>query len=182
MTSADIEAVNDSKPDFAGFVFASGRHQISLKQAIELRKQLDPSIVSVGVFVNAPLKDMITAVNTGAISIVQLHGDETETTVRTLQISGVKVIQVFKLPTKNKLETSADYLMLDSGSGDGDVLNWKKLKITPDILAGAIDIHNVRNAIETVDPRIIDISRGVETNNTKDSNKIRQIVELTHKL
>ena len=59
-TIEDIEAVNRWKPDFAGFVFASGKRQITPGQAAELRRALDPKIQAVGVFVNAPLKEMRT--------------------------------------------------------------------------------------------------------------------------
>ncbi|WP_334330263.1 phosphoribosylanthranilate isomerase [Companilactobacillus sp. HBUAS59699] len=182
MTMEDIKAVNQAKPDLAGFIFAGGRHHINLDQAIRMRQQLDRTIPSVGVFVDASIKEMLDAVKSGAISIVQLHGSETEDTVKLLQSSNIKVIQVFKFPTKNVLKTSADYLMVDSGSGDGDALDWNNLKITPDILAGAINSNNVYKAINIVNPKIIDISRGVETNGKKDAIKIKQIVNMVHKL
>jgi len=180
MTVEDIDDVNQAQPDLAGFIFAGGRHHVSLEQAIKLRQRLDSQIQSVGVFVDAPIEEILKVVDSGAISIVQLHGDESEDMVHVLQNLGIEVIQVFKLPTKRILKTGADYLMVDSGSGDGEALNWNQLKITPDILAGAIDINNVYEAINIVKPKIIDVSRGVEINGKKDCGKIKQIVNAVH--
>ncbi|APX72347.1 phosphoribosylanthranilate isomerase [Companilactobacillus allii] len=177
MTIEDIDAVNQAKPDFAGFIFAGGRHHIDLDQAIKLREHLDPRIISVGVFVDAPIEEILKAVNSGAISIVQLHGNESEEVVDYLHDKNIKVIQVFN-PTDEKFNTGADYTMLDSDSGE--ILDWKNLLIIPDILAGSINSANVDKAIKIVKPKIIDVSRGVETNGKKDINKIRQIVNEVH--
>lgn len=182
MTIADIQAVNQAHADFAGFIFADGRHHISLEQALKLRTELDTNIPSVGVFVDASMSEMLKVVNSGAVSIVQLHGNESEETITILHNHGVKVIQVFKSPQSKVLRTQADYLMVDSGKGDGQKLNWNNLQTTPDILAGAIDLNNVDEAIEQVHPQIIDVSRGVETDNKKDPLKIKQIVNRVHEL
>ena len=51
----DIEAVNRLKPDFAGFVFAKSKRQVSVEAAARLKKQLDPEIKTVAVLVNMPV-------------------------------------------------------------------------------------------------------------------------------
>lgn len=66
----DAQFVNDARPDLAGFVFAPSKRQIKLKQAIRLRQLISDDIPTVGVFVNAPLVEMVDAVKSGAISIV----------------------------------------------------------------------------------------------------------------
>lgn len=184
MTVDDIQAVNEAKPDLAGFIFAQGRHQISLEQALKMRKSLDPSIKSVGVFVNAPIEEMLTIYDSGAISMIQLHGQEDETTVQTLQAHNIPIINVFK-PNVSQPKTSAEYVMLDSGSGNGKLVDWKKLQLKnnrPLIIAGALDFSNVQAAIKITDPVYVDLSRGVETNGVKDPKKIKQIVKLVHSL
>ena len=50
-TKGEAEILNRWQPDFAGFVFAEGKRQISLEKAIELKAILSPQIKSVGVFV-----------------------------------------------------------------------------------------------------------------------------------
>lgn len=85
MNLDDIKAINQAKPDLAGFIFAGGRHHLDLAQALKMRQALDPSIKSVGVFVNAPVTEMVEAVESGAVSLIQLHGQESEDTVKQLQ-------------------------------------------------------------------------------------------------
>ena len=183
MTSQDIAAVNRAQADLAGFIFAKGRHQIDLTTALKLRQRLDPTIPSVGVFVNAPLTEMIQAFDSGAISIIQLHGQEDETVVKALQERQIPVIQVFK-PT-SKPQTNANYLMFDSGAGNGTLVDWKKSSVKskqPLIIAGALDITNVQAAIKTIKPAYVDLSRGVETDGHKDPKKVSEIVSLVHQL
>lgn len=182
MTESDIKAVNQAEPDYAGFIFAGGRHHVDLKQVLKLRKLLDPKIISVGVFVDASIDEMLEAVTSGAVSVIQLHGHESEELVEKLKSFDIKIIQVFKLPTEKAVQTNADILMIDSGSGDGQILDWSYLPVRPNILAGAIDINNVSMAIKQVAPDIIDVSRGVETDNKKDPLKIKQIVNKVHRL
>ena len=72
----DIEAVNRLKPDFAGFVFAKSKRQITVEAAAELKKQLDLEIKTVAVLVNMPVEEAAALANTGIADLLQLHGDE----------------------------------------------------------------------------------------------------------
>ena len=45
----DIDAVNELKPEYVGFVFAKSRRQITKEHAVTLRRYLDPEIQAVGV-------------------------------------------------------------------------------------------------------------------------------------
>lgn len=183
MTEDDIRAVNDAKPDLAGFIFASGRHQITLSTALDLRKLLNDNIPSVGVFVNAPIAQMLSIYDSGAINLIQLHGQESEETIKTLQSHHISVIKVFKPETIRP--TAADYLMLDSGAGNGQLLDLTQVHLNtnkPVIIAGALNIDNVASAIAQINPNYVDLSRGVETNGVKDPQKISKIVKLVHQL
>lgn len=68
--------LNELRPDFAGFIFAPSKRQVSLEQALEIRAALDEAIPAVGVFVNEPIENIVAIVESRAIQIVQLHGDE----------------------------------------------------------------------------------------------------------
>lgn len=184
MTLKDIHAVNQAHPDLAGFIFAGGRHHLELEQALKMRQALDPTIKSVGVFVNASLEEMLQVVESGAVSMIQLHGQEPESIVKKLQQENIPVINVFK-PKDLNLSTSANYIMIDSGSGDGKLIDWKQFKITTDkplFIAGALNQDNLANAINATHPDLVDLSRGVETNGQKDPTKIQQIVTKAHSL
>ena len=179
----DVQAVNQAQADYAGFIFAPGRHQLSLKQALKLRQHLDSHIPSVGVFMDAPLEEILQAFDSGAISLIQLHGNESEGAIKALHAKHVPVIKVFKPNTIRK--TSADFIMIDSGAGNGKLIDWQKITVKtnkPLIIASSIDSRNVQIAIKQVKPTIVDLSRGVETDGKKDPQKISQIVNLVHSI
>ena len=73
---ADIEAANEVKPDFIGFVFAESRRHVSDRDAARLKEHLDPEIKAVGVFVNDEPEHIAALVRDKVIDIIQLHGGE----------------------------------------------------------------------------------------------------------
>ena len=75
----DIEAANELKPDYIGFVFASkSKRYVTYEKATELKKRLLPEIQAVGVFVNEHPQEVAKRLDNGMIDIAQLHGDEDE--------------------------------------------------------------------------------------------------------
>ena len=81
----DIDMVNLLRPDYIGFVFAPSRRQISLAQANDLKRRLHTGIQAVGVFVDAPLQELLTVSRSGSIDVIQLHGHETEADILALK-------------------------------------------------------------------------------------------------
>ena len=79
----DIGYANEVKPDYVGFVLAEGfRRRILKERAVEFRRDLDPAIPAVGVFVNNSCEEVISYLQEGIIQMAQLHGDETEEDIR----------------------------------------------------------------------------------------------------
>ncbi|GAP02496.1 N-(5'-phosphoribosyl)anthranilate isomerase [Fructobacillus pseudoficulneus] len=74
MTAADAAIIIQAKPDYAGVVFAPGRHQVNQDQARMIRAALNPSIPLVGVFVATPIEEILAIAQAGIIQLVQLHG------------------------------------------------------------------------------------------------------------
>ena len=75
----------------------------------------------------------------------------------------------------------ADYLLLDSGKGSGKTFDWRLIR--KDLkkeffLAGGINSTNVKKAIEEFNPYAIDLSSSLETNDYKDENKIKELMEV----
>ncbi|MDO4962013.1 MAG: phosphoribosylanthranilate isomerase [Eubacteriales bacterium] len=73
----DCEFINEAKPDYAGFIFwPKSFRNISKETAAGLRKLISDDIKTVGVFVDESPEIIKEIVDSGAISIVQLHGAE----------------------------------------------------------------------------------------------------------
>ena len=76
----DIKAANELRPDFIGFVFwPKSKRAVTREQAAELKAELDPSIMAVGVFVDEDIEVVKALLNDDIIDIAQLHGREDET-------------------------------------------------------------------------------------------------------
>jgi phosphoribosylanthranilate isomerase len=184
----DIEIVNRYKPDYAGFVFADSKRKVSHNLASQMKGNLSPDILSVGVFVDADISEILELYDGGVIDIAQLHGSESEDYIRKLKENTndeLKIINAIEMSVeKNLLEyedSLADYLLLDSGKGSGKTFDWclirKDLK-KEFFLAGGIDASNVRQAIEEFNPYAVDLSSSLETDGIKDENKIKEIMEV----
>lgn len=182
----DIKMVNEAKPDFAGFILAKGfKRTISYEAARELKANLAQEIQAVGVFVNDDLEVVSKLLGEDVIDIAQLHGSEDEEYIRELRKCTSKpIIKVFKIETAADVEkavaSSADYILLDSGTGTGKRFDWSLLeKIErPFILAGGLSCDNIEEALENVKPYAVDVSSGTETDGIKDKAKIDKFVEL----
>ncbi|HIX14896.1 MAG TPA: phosphoribosylanthranilate isomerase [Candidatus Hungatella pullicola] len=188
----EIEAVNLCLPDYAGFVFAPGRHQISPSRAKELKSILSPSIPAVGVFVNSPVSQICSLADNGVLDLIQLHGNENEDYTRTLKklLPDIPVIRAFRILSETSEETfsnafsyPSDYLLFDTFTknqygGSGLAFDWSLIPPCPRpyFLAGGIGISNVEQAA-ALPAFCLDISSSVETRGKKDFRKIQQIIE-----
>lgn len=93
----DIDAANELKPEYIGFVFApKSRRYVMPEEAAELKKLLDPDIQAVGVFVNEVPKRIAALLNKGIIDIAQLHGVEDENEINQLRaLTDKPIIKAF---------------------------------------------------------------------------------------
>ena len=82
----DIEAANETRPDYIGFVFADSRRHVSDLDAARLKEHLDPEIKTVGVFVNDEPEHIAALVKDEVIDLIQLHGDENEHTSKSCAV------------------------------------------------------------------------------------------------
>ena len=176
----DIEAANEIRPDYIGFVFAKkSRRYVTYEQAAELRKLLDPAIKAVGVFTDPTISDVEELLANNVIDMVQLHGTESEHFTKAVKtLCKCPVIKTYKVKTVEDIrdaeESCADYILFDSGAGTGNVFDWNLLKEfrRPYFLAGGLNPDNVSEAVERLDPFCLDVSSGIETNGRKDKNKM----------
>lgn len=181
----DIEAANELKPDYIGFVFAPRSCRYVMEEKAEaLREQLDPNIAAVGVFVNEHPETIAGMLNLGIIDIAQLHGGEDEEYIKRLQVLTHKlIIKAFRIETEDDAmaaeNSSADYVLLDSGSGGtGTVFHWKLIENIrrPYFLAGGLNVQNAGEAVRKLKPYGVDVSSGIETDGSKDREKMKAFV------
>lgn len=177
---ADIEAANALKPDFIGFVFTKdSRRYISPENAAVLKSRLSPEISAVGVFVNERPESIASLLDKGVIDLAQLHGDEDEAYISRLkELTGNPVIKAFRISSASEAvkasASSADMILLDSGTGSGRTFNWQLIKEIrrPYFLAGGLDSENAGNAVRLLHPWAVDVSSGIETDGLKDIEKM----------
>ena len=180
----DIIAVNRHGADYAGFVFfEKSKRYVDPYKANELISLLRADIKPVGVFLDEPLDNVVRIARITGVELVQLHGHESEEYVeyvkRTLDRP---VIKAYKASEEGALEkaaqSSADYVMIDSGAGSGKKFDWSILKdFKRDyFLAGGLDPESVGEAIRMLEPFAVDVSSGVETDGIKDEKKIAEFI------
>ena len=183
----DIEIVNKYKPDYIGFVFADSKRKVDYNLACEMKKNLDSSIIAVGVFVDADIDEILRLFNDDIIEIAQLHGLENEDYIKCLKDkTNNKLIIINAIEISDNVDLSkyddslADYLLFDSGKGSGKTFDWRLISKNLNkkfFLAGGLNQDNIPQAVKEFNPYAIDLSSSVETNGFKDENKIKKVME-----
>ena len=165
--------MNEYKPDYIGFVFAESKRKVSPHEAAKLREKLNPDIIPVGVFVNESIENILKI---DFINMIQLHGSESEEYVRELKS------QTNKPVIKAGYSEAADYLLFDNPEpGSGKTFDWDTIGEIkkPFFLAGGLNMENVAEAIQKLNPFAVDVSSGVENpekSGFKDPEKIKEFI------
>lgn len=186
----DVEYVNELLPDFAGFVFAKSKRQVTAAQAAQLKAMLVPQIKAVGVFVNAEQDFIAQLARSGTIDFIQLHGDESEQYCRSLkQLTDLPVIRAVRVKDAASVVAAnvypADYLLFDTFApgqygGTGQRFDETLLDACgvskPYFIAGGLDADSVAGVIKNTKAFAVDVSGGVETDDFKDKEKIAAFI------
>jgi phosphoribosylanthranilate isomerase len=177
-----------------GMIFYEGSaRRCSIDQAQLIAAGLRRRAELCGVFVNAPLEQIVDTYERVGLTMVQLHGDEGPSfcaevarrtgakTIKAVQVSGpgdVRDVERFHV----------DFHLLDTRSegrgalrgGTGETFDWGLLSTrrsrVPLILSGGIDATNVAEAIAATRPFAVDSASGTETApGHKDPVKLRAL-------
>lgn len=130
----------------------------------------------VGVFVNAPLDEIVRSAEGERLSMVQLHGDEgLSFCLEVGRRTGCKVIKALRIGSSADLDRArsyrTDFHLYDAyrrgrPGGTGESFDWEILSArrarAPMILAGGLRPENVADAIATARPWAVDVASGVE--------------------
>lgn len=199
----DVEMVNRYLPDFCGFIidFPKSHRNLTPEKVRELVKYLNKDkVIPVGVFVNEKPEIVAELLNEGTIWAAQLHGDEDNAYISKLRSLTDKVImKAFAIKSEEVFsavnQTHADYILLDQGQGSGETFDWSLLGSTAAkeilasdtinkkkwFLAGGLNQNNIEKAIKLFHPYAVDLSSAVETDNFKDEEKVKNIIEIVRR-
>lgn len=185
----DIEAANELRPDYIGFVFAkrSKRH-VTSAEAKRLKEALHPEIKAVGVFVDEAPEKVAALLREGVIDLAQLHGTEDAAYLARLRgLTDASLLQAFRIAAKEDIaraeKSGADHVLLDAGEGSGETFHWALAKgmTRPFFLAGGLSPENVAEAVKMLRPFAVDVSSGIETDGAKDREKMAAFVRAVRK-
>lgn len=177
-TLEDARFASGALADYLGFIFYqdSPRYVEPAKAGAIINWIEGPQ--KVGVFVNQPLDDVNSIAKQTGIDLVQLHGNESPEYCELVDLPVIKAIHVTPDTTAEELrskiedyESIAEYFLFDSKIGDqwggtGKTFNWDLLNDftgeVPFFLSGGLNAGNIRDAIKTVKPTVVDLSSGLE--------------------
>ncbi len=185
-TEADVEIINETQPDYCGFIvdYPKSKRSLDPKEACRLVEKVLKTVKTVAVFVDEPMETVVKTM--ASFDMAQLHGNESERYIEELKKRTGKLVIKAVIP-KNSADvecfckTKADYLLFDAGKGEGRAFNWEILKnVRPSrkyFLAGGLNEENIGSALDALDPYAIDVSSGAESDGKKDYSKVRRITE-----
>ncbi len=172
--------------DAIGLVFAPSKRKITPQKAREIVKSLPPFISIVGVFADAPLKEVLEIVEFVPLDAVQLHGDEPPHYCTAIPRKIIKRINPLKknLEERIRLFQGVSAFLFDPGKGDGLTFDWDKIGHLNcrKIIAGGLNPENVAKAILRSKPYGVDVSSGVEIHpGKKNPEKLKKFIEAVRK-
>ena len=156
---------------------------------------LPPQTVKVGVFANCEIAEIVSVLEAGHLSAIQLHGAESPefcTQLRGSIAPEIELIKAFRIKSRESLaETTAytdvDTFLLDAYhpqmlGGSGHTIDWQDLTefkpAVPWMLAGGLTPENIKEALSRLQPDGIDLSSGVErAPGDKNLERVAQLFE-----
>lgn len=188
--TADAQAAVAAGADALGFIFydKSPRY-VHIDEAAAISSALAPTVMRVGVFVNAPGKFVFEAIRLCGLTALQFHGEERPEFCGQFGVMNMKAFRVHGPESLDEIpKYTADAYLLDAFSsttlgGSGKKFNWD-LAVQARrfgrriFLAGGLTPQNVAAAIRKVRPFGVDVSSGVEiAPGQKDPDKMKAFVK-----
>jgi phosphoribosylanthranilate isomerase len=179
--------------------YPNSSRYVTDQQAAYIVNRCPRRLQKVGVFVDCDVDRVLRTVASLSLDWVQLHGNEAPEVIK--QLNRVRVIRAFRC--RGDLQPVHDYLaecrslgcrpqavLLDAWhpthfGGSGSTLDWQRLQIEietlagmPWILAGGLRPSNVASAVRLLRPDGVDTASGVESApGIKDPAQIAEFVQ-----
>jgi len=183
-------AAAEAGADALGFVFCdSSPRRVSIEAAATLIRELPPSVIKVGVFVNAPEDLVVRAARECGLNLLQFHGDESPDYCLQFGLMSMKAFRIRDQASLQALPAyHTDAWLLDAYApgklgGTGETFNWDLALQArewnrPIFLAGGLTPENVVAAVQRARPFAVDVSSGVEAApGRKDHAKVRAFIQ-----
>lgn len=189
----DVCFCNQLLPDYMGMILSPGfRRSVSPALAAKLVAEKRKEIRAVGVFVDAPMEEMVQMAKQIPLDVIQLHGEETSEIIAALRektsLPIWKAVRVQRLQDiQSAQQFGADMLIVEGFTpgqvgGTGQTADWQLLAEAASkesyFLAGGLCPENLRAALTQLHPTGVDLSSGIETEGVKDLEKMREIVKI----
>jgi phosphoribosylanthranilate isomerase len=166
---------------------------ISPEEARKITSSLPSTVETVGVFVNETSPAAVREIaNLAGVTSVQLHGDETPEYCASLEdLHVIKALRVSERFDFANLSRFSSYrILLDSPSpsfgGSGEKFDWQiarrvRTQVPRLILAGGLDSRSAEQAIQAVNPDVLDACSLLEKSpGIKDPEKVARFIAATH--
>ena len=192
-TLAAARAAEETGADYIGFIFAEkSRRHVMPGTAREIARELH-RVKKVGVFVDAPMKEVNRIAAFVGLDYVQLHGYESAEMARMAERPVIKAYRYgddFDADGANAYP--AEMILVDSyvagvAGGTGTAFGWQEAareiaRVTkPVLIAGGITAENVGEAAAVFHPFGVDVSGGLEEDGEKSEAKICAFMEAVRK-
>ena len=174
-TVNDALAAMDAGANMLGFNFYSeSPRSITVGQCRDIMSVMRKysHITYVGVFVNASVAEVRAALDTCALTLAQLHGDETPEMLNSLYGKAFKAFRGVPLTLNGFAREDPPAFLVDASvkgayGGTGVTADWgtaaELAKQYPLLLAGGLTPENVAAAVRRVKPWGVDVASGVES-------------------
>jgi phosphoribosylanthranilate isomerase len=179
--------------DAIGLVFyEKSPRVVTLKSAQKIKNLLPPFVDTVALFRNASKDKILQIQEELRPSYLQFHGNEGVSFCESFGQSYIKAISMSDVEKAYKEIQSHNQntpILLDSHSskragGTGETFNWNKIKKNikhPLMLAGGLNVQNIKKAITKITPYAVDVSSGVEKIlGIKDKKLIKDFVQAVY--
>ena len=188
--SVDVEYANELLPDYVGFILAPSKRRITHGKLRLLSGLVDSRIQRVGVFVNEDPQIIIAMIKDKLIDIAQLHGTETPSYCKALAEQGVRCWKAVRVHTETDIRNLPAYeteaIVFDAfsrkaqgGTGEAFPHEWLQYysRELPFFIAGGVTVENAGKLAEKYNPFGLDVSSSIETDGTKDYEKMKLFME-----
>ncbi|HEY5389664.1 MAG TPA: phosphoribosylanthranilate isomerase [Solirubrobacteraceae bacterium] len=165
----------------------------ALSEAELIGAALQRRVELAGVFVNAPLEEVVDVSQRARLTLIQLHGEEgpaycsevaRRTGARTIKAASVKGL--YSIRDLERFHT--DFHLLDGHApglrgGTGRTFDWSLVAVRhhgapPLIIGGGLDSDSVAQAVAATAPYAVDVASGVEAApGVKDPERMRAFFE-----